>query len=40
MSELKIGKGLTSTLDQTDKFDRVKALPAWKWLISGPEEQE
>ncbi|CAJ36575.1 ATP-binding protein [Methanocella arvoryzae] len=40
MDELKIGKGLIITMDETDKFDGVNVLPAWKWLTSGPEEQE
>jgi predicted AAA+ superfamily ATPase len=32
MDEHKIKKGLIITRDQTDKFEDVEVMPAWKWL--------
>jgi len=34
MSALGLDKGLIITMDQTDKFDNVEIVPAWKWLTA------
>ena len=32
VSAFKLEKGLILTMDQTDKFDNIEVIPAWKWL--------
>jgi hypothetical protein len=34
MSEFGLDEGLIITMDQTDKFDNVEVVPAWKWLTA------